>query len=750
LFNPYEPGRVIKGWELTGGLGAEPFYTMGMWRGVRIEIVDHAHLERPYFVTRKISDEKAFIDFSLEIMRNSHSLENTLSIYNFDQTGREPWAHNLVRNPNHSFYEHPEILTVEIAFLRNGKTVYQKNVDVEMLKNRVWLEGELTVDRPDLWWPNGLGEQSLYEIRLRLVKDSKVVDRIAFDYGIRTIEQIRSAGPRLTDRWTKWQFVINGKPVFLRGINWMPLDVLLDLSEEKYAWAISAAQNAGIQIFRIWGAGLVETEEFYELCNEKGIMVWQDFQVSNIRSDDWPVDVLECQIMHNIYRLRNHPSLAVWCGGNENNAYSYNTQSMGVIERALAEFDPSRLFVRSSPDEGSVHWYQDMDPAWYKSWIKFVPFVAECGMHSITDPALLYNVVNPEEFKNLGDLYSDTFAESHPEFIHHFVEFNAGRVPRMLSRASHMADMSNPSLESLAEATQVAAGEFYQVMCEKIMANYPVTTGLLPWTYKRPWPVVSAIHMLDGFGQPSAPYYFLKRIYEPTHVMFDIERMFWAPGECMPLITKVIHHGDFSMEGQVKLIIYDETFKVLLQKQKKIRIQAGVSTNSVNLGKYIIPSDYVDRFMLVIAELSDYHGNLVSRGVYWPRSLSLMQQSDFKAKYLTEPTPWPMLEKGPWLKPAVQTVKTNLKTKLLSKKKMNGSFAKCTIEIQNSGEHPAFMVHLDLKGTASPFYASDDYFWLDPKEKKKIKVVIRYSAKEAAIQVSGWNTRTDIVKLISN
>ena len=87
----------------------------------------------------------------------------------------------------------------------------------------------------------------------------------------------------------------------------------------------------------------------------------------------------------------------------------------------------------------------------------------------------------------------------------------------MLSRASHIDDMKDPTIESVTEATQIGAGEFYQILAEKIQGNYPVTTGLMPWVFKRHWPVI-AIQMMDWFGHAGAPYYFLKRTYEPTHI----------------------------------------------------------------------------------------------------------------------------------------------------------------------------------------------------------------------------------------
>lgn len=115
------------------------------------------------------------------------------------------------------------------------------------------------------------------------------------------------------DRWNDWQFVVNGEKIFVKGMNWMPLDALSDLPYERYEWTLRAARDMGVQLIRIWGSGYLETEKFYDICDNYGIMVWQDFTIANSETPDWPQDVWEAQVCQNIFRLRNRPSLAVWC-----------------------------------------------------------------------------------------------------------------------------------------------------------------------------------------------------------------------------------------------------------------------------------------------------------------------------------------------------------------------------------------------------------------------------------------------------
>jgi len=511
-FNPRATGKIIKPWIISGGSGAEMFFSVGMWGGVRLEIVPPFHLERPFLTTVSIANGQAKLHLSTEIFTQGHSLLERL----------HPWLNTQLRHPNEQGYAFKTVVepvSLTIEFQSAGKTVFTKEISPKLFAGRNWLEQDFTLPNPKLWQPNGLGEPNLYQVRLALKRGGTVVDRLEFPFGIRTLSRVPTAGPRTGDRFENWQFVVNGRKLFVKGMNFTPQDVLLDLPRERYRWSLQAAKAMGVQLIRIWGGGLLETDDFYELCNEMGLMVWQDFPIGNQDTPDYPQEVWEAQVVQNITRLRNHPSLAVWCGGNEFNAYSYgNAATLGILERNLRTFDPTRLFVRTTPDHGAIHAYPDMDPVWYSKSYGQEAWISETGMHSIPEASLFYELVDKAEFTGLGKMWDPNFYKTHPEFIHHFTEYGPGRVPRMLSRASHITDVTDPTIEAISEASQIGAGEFYQVLSEKVQGNYPVTAGLMPWVFKRHWPVI-AIQLMDWFGQAAAPYYFLKRTHarRPRH-----------------------------------------------------------------------------------------------------------------------------------------------------------------------------------------------------------------------------------------
>ncbi len=742
-YQPRAPGKIIKPWVLAGGTGAEMFYPLGIWQGARIDIVPEVHIERPFLTTKSIGENEATLHLSAEILAGVHSLEGNLDaivgqqLRDFRDTSTAKLLPGQYR------------IRFDLIDKQSNQRVFRENIPLDLYEGRNWVERDLSVPNPNLWWPNGLGDPNLYTARLVLIEGSAERDAISFDYGIRAIEVRPTPGPRYRDRWLDWQFAVNGREFFVKGINWMPADILLNVPREWYHWLLSAARNAGIQMIRVWGGGIIEPEALYSVANELGILVWQDFPIGNGTRPEWPADVWNAQVMQTVFRLRNHPSLALWCGGNEFNAYHpENAAVIGILERAVAGFDGTRPFRRTSPDGGSMHTYPDFDPTWYSRIYGQVPFMAETGMHNIPSAETMREVVSAEELaKPLSNMYTEEFGDLFPDFRHHFVEFEASRVPRMLSRASHIDDISAPLIESLAEGTQIGAGEFYQVMSEGLQANYPVTAGLLPWTFKRPWPVV-AIQLLDGFGHPTAPYYFLKRTYEPAHVMARFPHLLNAPGQDVPLTLTVINSGDTLISNYTASVeVMDDSFETMWRQERAIALDAGPSAIDFELGAFTIPAGYADRFFFIVAELRTQEGVLISRSAYWPRSLTSINVEEFQSK----PTEWPTLQRGPWLKPTVARTETGVEIYILSSAADRANRSILRARVKNTGAKPAPVTRIGIEGTKSSFFATDNFFWLAPGEERDLILYVLWREPEtrsnAALSVSSWNSETKKVPL---
>ena len=735
------PGRFVRTWFFSND-NVTPFFHLGMWNGARIDVLPYYHLERPFLATRSIGNGKAVIDFTTEIFTGKNSKDYILHNWHNHQ-GASAARQNVVAK---------DALKVIVRLFDDGKEAYVRSFDAMAVNGRCWLEESFELDNPKLWWPNGMGPSTnsgtgnYYKASVELEVNGKPVDKIEFDFAVRTIEHVRSAGVRLEDRWNDWQFVINGEKIFVKGVNWLPLDAISDLPYEKYEWAIRAARDMGVQVLRIWGSGYMETEAFYDICKKYGIMVWQDFTMANSDTPEWPQQVWEAQVCQNIFRLRNQPALAVWCGGNEFNPYCLgNTASVGIIERNLREFDPTRPFWRTTPDGGSDHLYPDFDPNHYKDY-KWMPFVAESGIHTMSSPRNNRKIIAAEEFKGLGGMFEETFRDSHPDFVHHFAEYWPARVPRMLSRASHIDNMSDPLYENIVEASQVGAGEFYQIMSEGLQGNYPVTTGLMPWVLKRPWPVVAAIQIMDYYGQPTAPYYFLKRTYEKTHVLVDFPRMLFAPGDEIPIKVNVLNGAcSKALSGKVEVKVLDDRFKDLKSYEQAVSVSKGTSVTKAEIGEFQIPSDYRSRFFFVVARLIDKTGSVISRTVYWPRTIPQMEDPEYYKTYLESAPAWPTLDKGPWLKPTVAKSKTTLSVGPVTSPEPD---VYC-LTVTNKGKNPSPMTIIDVDDRI--FFCSDNFFWLDSGESKEVRISTKAGSlgerDPFKITVSSWNAKTNSIPI---
>ncbi|MBR0238728.1 MAG: hypothetical protein IJQ39_11595 [Thermoguttaceae bacterium] len=714
----------IKPWSTAAGSGVEPFYTLGFWRGARLDFAPKTHIERPFLTTQSVSPDgkQAVVKFETEILSGIQSLAvKQYQLHNYQLDAKTPAYGTIPQNERDG-----KQYALRLTLSRDGQQ-FEKTVPIDLKTRRSWVRGEMTLDNPAIWFPNGLGAQPLYNAKVELLANGQTQDEIHFRFGIRTIEWTDSVGPKLGDRWGKWQCVVNGKPAFLKGVNWMPIDVLRDLKPEKYRWYLSLARDAGVRIMRVWGPGFREEEAFYDACDEFGILVWQDFSIGNQTSDGWPHEVFESEVLQTIYRLRNRASLALWCGGNEFNPYGPdNTAKIGIIERDVNELDSTRKFLRTSPDDGAYHVYPDWDANWYKRSFADYPYLAESGIHSVVSPRSLRPYINPDEYKHANKMYSDEYRALAPESVHHFVEYNPARVPRMLTRASHFVTAADMDLESLAFGSQMGAGEFYQAMCEGVESNYPVTTGIMPWVFSRSWPTIAAIQLVDGTGQPMGPYYFVRRAYEPTHVMLDLPRLLWKSGESVPITVKVLNlDWKPAISGELRVRVLDDSLQTVYSQTKDWTGEDA----TINFPEFPIPAEYRSRFFFPIVELwSD--GKLVSRSVYWPRTIPQMETGDFYQKYTTAPTNWPAAAEGfaPLTEAMKKAPKSSLNLEIVSEKSTrDGSYrlTEYTVRIQNASSVPSLLTWFDLEPEGCQFVADDNYFFLDAGETRQMNLRVR-------------------------
>ena len=303
--------------------------TSGIYRDVFIDFGWGAKISDVNVVTEKISNDSAWIRYDVEL-----DLSDKVLIQN---------------------------LSLELNDL---------NYIVDLTKGENKLSFKRVIPNAKLWWPNGYGEAHLYNDTVTLRVNNRKVDIHPFRYGLRTIELINEPD----SIGTSFYFKVNNQPIFVKGANYIPQDMLLPrVSNEQYKKLLLKAYEANMNMIRVWGGGVYEKDIFYDICDMLGIMVWQDFMFAGSM---YPGDYsflknVKNEVIDNVKRIRKHPSVVIWCGNNEmevawNNwgwqkKYNYtaedsteiwnnyNTIFNELIPNELNDLDPERPYTSTSP-----------------------------------------------------------------------------------------------------------------------------------------------------------------------------------------------------------------------------------------------------------------------------------------------------------------------------------------------------------------------------------------------------------------
>ncbi len=194
--------------------------------------------------------------------------------------------------------------------------VFEQNQKIEAGYNQVTIP--FTIHNPKLWWCTGLGEPNLYLVKTQISTNGRIVDQSNTKIGVRTVEFVQEAD----SIGESFYFKLNGRPVFMKGANYIPSDHLVTRQDSVvYRRTLMDAKDANMNTLRVWGGAIYEKDLFYELSDELGIMIWQDFMFacSMFPNDSLHIESIRKEAEYNVNRLKNHPSVVFWCGNNENN-----------------------------------------------------------------------------------------------------------------------------------------------------------------------------------------------------------------------------------------------------------------------------------------------------------------------------------------------------------------------------------------------------------------------------------------------
>jgi beta-mannosidase len=347
----------------------------------------------------------------------------------------------------------------------------------------VEVDGEvvLRVEAPELWWPNEMGEQRLYRVG-------------DFSVGFRTIE--------LDD----YRVVVNGVPMPIKGWNWVPIDALYGVPRpEKLAHLLGLAARAGVNMLRIWGGGLVETREFYELCDRLGLLVWQEFSQSSSGIESVPSDDAEfvatmlADASEIVPRLRRHPSLAVWGGGNELDGDD-STPVLAALRAVVRELDPGRAWLATSPlgerDEHGPWEHQGLRGQYEHYDTRTSVLHSEFGVEGMTNRHALEALIDEEHrwpaertnpvYEHLGAWWNNSALVQ---------EVFGGRIE---------------DVETMLRASQWLQ---YEGLRYAVEATLRRGAGVIPWQFNESYPNAWCTCAVDYHGQPKPAYYGVARAY---------------------------------------------------------------------------------------------------------------------------------------------------------------------------------------------------------------------------------------------
>jgi len=403
--------------------------------------------------------------------------------------------------------------------------VYGKNVDHGPFASWLTFEpGEmkktasLEVPDPKLWWPWDMGDQNLYRLEVSAYIGEELSDRVSETFGFREVRW--GPNPDAPEGSADWVLFINGRREFIRGANWVPAESMYGrMDDSRYAKLIGLARSAGVNMLRLWGGGNRERRAFYDCCDREGVLTWQEFPFACVCIAGYPrtsgfKKVVEQESREMVRQLRNHPSLFLWCGGNEFNV-KRNSHVVRIMENAVNTLDPSRRFIPASPYRGDSHnwvvWHMKGNLEDYFDDVS--PLPSEFGVQSFPPLATLEKYISKEHLWPAGN----------DVLMHH--DLDPEKMDKYVSAIGHKGD-----IESYIEASQVIQGHYLQRGIEHWRQRKFKTSGTALWMWNDPWPAVSW-SVIDYELEPKHAYEVLKWTYNPVLVTAEFEDRKWSAGE---------------------------------------------------------------------------------------------------------------------------------------------------------------------------------------------------------------------------
>ncbi|HLS03787.1 MAG TPA: hypothetical protein VK030_03405 [Actinomycetales bacterium] len=399
------------------------------------------------------------------------------------------------------------------------------NVEAQVAAGSNEVSFSIKASDVERWWPRGRGEQVLYDLDVALVSENEImIDSWSRKIGFRSVEWRQERD----EHGESFELHVNGEPVFVRGMNWIPDDAFPHrISREQYERRIKQAEGMGVNLLRVWGGGIYEADDFYEVADERGMLTWQDFTLACAAyAEEEPLySEIEAEARENIVRLAPHPSLVLWCGNNENylGYFDWNWQieledktwGAGYYEKLfpalIAELNPTRFYIPGSPfsslpdthpnaaDSGTMHIWDVWNSVGYENYRNHVPrFAAELGWQAPPTWATLQQALSDDPLT----------PESPGMLAHQKATFgNSKLLWGLLPHFKRPDDMATWNW-----AMQLNQARAFKTAIEHLRSYSPRCAGVVMWQINDMWPVTSWA-VIDGYERPKAAYYAVAQSY---------------------------------------------------------------------------------------------------------------------------------------------------------------------------------------------------------------------------------------------
>ena len=426
---------------------------------------------------------------------------------------------------------------VKVSLSLDGQIAHSTTHPVIGAHDRI----RFSVPDAKLWWPRGYGAQPLYDLTLQLVDgDGATLATHTQRVGLRTLKLQRTD---VTDKegTGEFVFVVNGTKVFAKGTNWVPLDAIHSRDKQHLAAAMDMIVDLNCNMIRCWGGNVYEDHDFFDLCDENGIMVWQDFALAcalYAQTDDF-AEVIREEAEVIVNRLRHHPSLAIWAGNNEIDVFylggwlaaasdpNKDRLSRVVLPDVVRQLDPFRDYLPSSPyvspaafATGKPYEVMPEDHLWgprddfkgpyYMS--SNCHFVSEIGYHGCPNRASLERMMEPEY---LWPWQDNEQWLTHAVRPHRNMTAYNYRIKLMGSQIEVLFQSIPDNLDDYVLASQISQAEAKKFFIERFRSDKFRRTGILWWNLRDGWPEISDA-IVDYYGGKKLAYDYIK------HVQYDV------------------------------------------------------------------------------------------------------------------------------------------------------------------------------------------------------------------------------------